>query len=299
MRRLNHLSALLFTLCAGTALAQTDPGQAAASNQAAAPNQAETLDQAAAPPAASAARSPMGLPLGWRSEFGAGLIVNPKFAGSDEYNVTPIPYFDFRYVDEAGTKYFANVPQGLGGFLYRSGSQASGNSFKVGASIAPGFNVRDDSIDGLDEVGVSTEARLFVEVARGRWSGNATFAQDVGSGHEGAYLDLSVNRRGRLMNGRGFYAVGPVLRFGDSVYKDSLFGITPEESIETGLPEYSAEAGVERLGLQALVSLPVGKSKWRFTTIVRGSQLIDNAADSPIVVDETQFFLLTSLTRNF
>ncbi len=279
--RFNYPFVFLLSLLAATVHAQTD------------------RNAAAAPQAASAARSPMGLPLGWRSEFGAGLIVNPKFAGSDEYNVTPIPYFDFRYVDEAGTKFFANVPQGLGGYLYRSGRHASGASFKVGASIAPGFNVRDDSIDGLEEVGLATEARLFVEVASGRWSGNATFAQDVGSGHEGTYLDLSVNRRGRLMGGRGFYAVGPVLRFGDSVYKDSLFGITPEESAETGFPEYSAEAGVERVGLQGLVSLPVGKSKWRFTTIVRGSQLIDNAAASPIVVDETQFFFLTSLTRNF
>jgi outer membrane protein len=241
----------------------------------------------------------MGAPLGWRSEFGVGAIVNPKFVGSDDYNVTPIPYFDFRYVDEKGTRFFANVPRGLGGFVYRSDPSASGGFFNVGLGVAPGFSVRDDSIEGLDEVGMATEARLYLELGARRWAASATLAQDVGSGHEGAYLDLSVNRRGRLMGGRGFYAVGPVLRFGDSVYKDSLFGVSAEDALRTGLPAYSAEAGVERIGLQGLASVPVGQSKWRFTTILRWSQLIDNAADSPVVVDETQLFLLTSLTRNF
>ena len=99
--------------------------------------------------------------------------------------------------------------------------------------------------------------------------------------------------------GSGFYAVGPVLRFGDTTYKDSLFGVTPEDSINSGLPEYKAESGVERFGLQGLVSLPVMKTKWRWTSVARASRLFDNAADSPIVVDKTQFFVITSLTRSF
>jgi outer membrane protein len=240
-----------------------------------------------------------GAPLGWRTELGVGVIVNPKFVGGDEYNVTPIPYFDFRYVDEKGTKYFANVPRGLGGYVYRSANPATGGFFNVGLSLGPGFSVRDDSIPGLDEVGVAAEGRLYLEAGARAWAATATFAQDVGSGHEGAYLDLGVNRRGRLMGGRGFYSLGPVLRFGDTVYKEALFGITPEESADTGLPIYSAEAGVERVGLQGLLSIPLGQSKWRLTTIIRGSRLIDNAADSPIVVDKNQLFFLSSVTRNF
>ncbi len=236
---------------------------------------------------------------GWRNQFGVGVIANPKFVGSDEYNVTPIPYFDLRYFDAKGARYFANVPQGIGGYLYRSLNPAEGSFLRIGAALAPGFNVRDDSIDGLEEVGVATEARLYLETGGRNWAATATLAQDVGSGHEGAYLDLSVALRGRFKDPRGFYAVGPVLRFGDKHYKDSLFGVTPQDSIDTGLPAYTADAGVERLGLQGLVSVPLGRSKWRVTGLLRASQLIDNAADSPIIVDETQFFFLTAITRSF
>jgi outer membrane scaffolding protein for murein synthesis (MipA/OmpV family) len=43
----------------------------------------------------------------------------------------------------------------------------------------------------------------------------------------------------------------------------------------------------------------MGKSKWRFTSILRVSTLLDDAADSPIIEDEMQLFFLTSFTRPF
>jgi outer membrane protein len=262
--------------------------------------QAQEDADSAAVAAASGVPSAAGVrQAGWRNQFGLGFIVNPKFVGSDEYNTRLIPYVDLRYFDTKGTRVFANVPQGLGGYFYRSRDLASGRFLNVGGAIAPGFNVRDDSIEGLDEIGISTEARLYVEAGGRSWTATATLAQDVGSGHEGAYLDLGVARRGRLGDGSGFYAVGPVLRVGDTTYKDAFYGVTEEDSIETGLPQYSADGNLERLGLQGLVSLPIGRSKWRFTTLFRASRLLNDAADSPIVVDKTQLFFLAAATRSF
>ncbi|MEE4277934.1 MAG: MipA/OmpV family protein [Halieaceae bacterium] len=280
-------AALASLLAATLSLA---PGGASAQDDA---DSAAVAAASGLPSAAGAMRA------GWRNQYGIGVIANPAFVGSDEYNITPIPYFDLRYFDQKGTRFFANVPQGIGGYMYRSRSLESGSFLNIGAAVAPGFNVRDDSIEGLDEVGISTEARVYLESGGRNWGATATLAHDVGSGHEGTYLDLSAQWRGRFKDPRGFYAVGPVLRLGDNTYKDSLFGVTAEDSIETGLPQYTADAGVERLGLQGLISLPVSTSKWRFTALLRASQLIDNAADSPIVVDETQLFFLTAFTRSF
>jgi len=236
---------------------------------------------------------------GWRNQWGLGVIANPATVGSDNYNITPVPYLDFRYFDDKGTKYFANIPQGIGGYFYRSRDRESGRFFSAGMGIAPGFNVRDDSIPGLKDVGVAAETRLYLELGNRRWTASATVAQDVGSGHEGAYVDLSAAYRGRLEKLKGFYAVGPVVRFGDDTYKQSLFGISAEESAASGLSEFTADANFERVGLQGLLSLPLGDSKWRVTGILRASQLTGDAADSPLVNEKTQLFFLTAITRPF
>ena len=255
---------------------------------------------AAAVAAVSGVPSAVGMgKSGWRNQWGIGVIANPKFVGSEDYNVSPIPYFDFRYMDQKGTKYFANVPQGLGGFFYRQRDMKKGSFVNIGAAIAPGFNVRDDSIVGLDEVGVSAEARIMLEAGGTKWVAAAVIAQDIASGHEGAYVDLSLNRRGQLGKGSGFYAFGPALRIGDATYNESFFSISTAASAASGLPAYEAKAGIERLGLQGLISLPMGKSKWRLTSLLRVSSLMDSAADSPIIADDLQYFFLTAFTRPF
>lgn len=263
-------------------------------------------DASATPAVSSASSAPVRAlrgQLGWRTQLGVGLIVNPESVGGEDYNVTPIPFFDFRYLDERGTKYFANVPQGLGGYFYRERSPGKGRDtgrfLNIGAGIAPGFNVRDDSTAGVEEIGISTEARLYLEAGGKKWSAGATLAQDIGSGHEGAYLDLSLARRGAIGKRGGFYTVGPVLRVGDDTYKAAFFNTGARQISGQTVPPYSADGGVERVGLQGLISLPLGDSKWRWTSIIRGSQLIGDAADSPIVVNETQLFFLSSITRSF
>ena len=264
------------------------------------PASAQQDADGAAVAAASGVASGVGArQAGWRNQWGIGVIANPKFAGSDDYNVTPIPYLDFRYMDQKGTKYFANVPQGVGGFFYRHRNMQTGGFVNVGAAIAPGFTVRDDTFEQLDEVGISTEARLYAEVGGRSWVAAATLAQDVGSGHEGAYLDLSLQKRGRLGNATGFYAWGPVLRIGDDTYKESFFNIPADVAAEVGIDPYDADAGVERLGLQGLISMPVGSSKWRVTSLLRVASLIDDASDSPIVEEDIQYFFLAAFTRSF
>lgn len=265
----------------------------------AAPATAQEDRDSAAVAAASGVPSAAGGPRGWRGQWGAGLIANPKFVGGDAYNLTPIPYLDFRYYDERGTRLFANIPQGLGGYFLRRRASQGRRFLNLGAALAPGFNVRDDSIDGLQEVDPAAELRLYLEAGTGPWVGSATLAQDVGSGHEGAYADLALSYRGQVGGRGGFFAAGPVLRIGDDDYKGALFGVTAAESAASGLPAFTPDAGVERAGLQGLLSMPLGASPWRWTAIVRGSRLMSDAADSPVTADATQWFFLTSFTRAF
>ena len=206
-----------------------------------------------------------GPPTGWSREIGPAVIINPSYQGSDDYNVQPVPFVDFRYRDERGVKYFANVPQGLGGYLYRSSNKAK-TRHAVSLALAPGFANRDpDDLDGLDTFGPSVEARLGWEFTAGPWALGATVSQALGTGHEGFYGELSAAWRQRLGN-RGFLSFGPNLRFGNAQYMDAFYGVTGSEAVRTGLDTFEADAGLESVGVQAVVSVPLSRA-WRFTAV--------------------------------
>lgn len=237
----------------------------------------------------AAAYAQPGPPQGWLKEFGLGAIVNPKRPGSDSYQFRPIPIFDFRYLDERGVRHFANVPQGLGTYLYRGQS-------KIGVALAPGFGTRDDA-PGLEEIGIATEARLFWERDQGPWRLSATAAADLGTGHEGAYLDLGVARRGRL-GPQGFWSLGPSLRLVDAAYARAQYGIRPEEAGPSGFAAFDAGSGLEQVAISAVVRKPLA-GKWSWTAVARLAYLTGDRADSPLVDTPVQGFLLLGITRPF
>lgn len=236
-------------------------------------------------------------PTGWQYDLGLGLIANPEFQGSDDYRILPVPYFDVRYVDEKGTKTFFNVPQGFGSYFVRERT-AGGNRFALSAAVAPGFQNRDvDDIPGIETFGIGLEARLGAEYDVGRWSLQAGLAQAIASGHEGLYGNLSASYR--FILGRGAFAgIGPSVRFGNSNFMSALYGVTPSESLASGLAAFEAGSGLESVAFQGLLSFPVG-SKWRFTGVARAGELVDDAGDSSLTVESSQFFLVAALTRRF
>ncbi len=246
---------------------------------------------------AIAGEAPVRPPIatGWQYDFGVGLIANPEFQGSDSYRVLPVPYFDVRYVDEKGTKTFVNVPQGFGRYFVRERLE-NGNRFALSAAVAPGFQNRDaDDIAGLETFGVGIEARLGAEFEIGRWSLQAAVAQAVASGHEGLYGNLSANYR--FILGRGAFAgIGPSLRFGNANYMSALYGVTPRESLASGLASFDAGSGLESVAIQGLLSFPVA-SNWRFTGVARAGRLVSDAGDSSLTLERSQFFLVAALTR--
>ncbi|MCH1599211.1 MAG: MipA/OmpV family protein [Pseudomonadales bacterium] len=235
--------------------------------------------------------------IGWQTDLGLGLIVNPEYQGAEDYRALPVPYFDVRYVDAQGTKTFFNVPQGFGTYFLRDRS-VSGNRFALSAAVGPGFQNRDtDEFQGLKTFGIGLEARLGAEYDIGRWSLQAGLAQAVASGHEGFYGNLNASYR--FVFGRGAIAgLGPSLRFGNSTYMSALYGVTQQESVSSGLSAFAAGSGMESVALQGFLSIPLG-SKWRFTGVARAGELIGDAGDSTLTAQPTQFFFVTALTRRF
>jgi outer membrane protein len=240
----------------------------------------------------------LGRRQGWQTELGAAVLVNPEFQGGDDYRVLPVPYFDVRYVDEKGTRFFANVPQGVGTYFVRR-RNATGQSLSIGASLAPGFTNRDpkNAPPEVNTFGTGLEGRFLVDLSGRHWGVQARASQGVVGGHGGFYVDLGASWRTRLGN-RGFLAIGPNLRFGAADYMSALYSVTPEEGAATGLAPFQADAGLESVSLQGVLNLPI-TGKWRFTTVGRIGQLQSDAKDSSLTSNATQLFLLTAITRQF
>ncbi|MEZ5489717.1 MAG: MipA/OmpV family protein [Gammaproteobacteria bacterium] len=234
---------------------------------------------------------------GWQTDLGVGLIANPEYQGAEDYRVLPVPYFDVRYVDARGTKLFFSVPQGFGGYLIRERLE-NGARFALSAAVGPGFQNRDpEDVSGIDTFGIGLETRIGTEYDTGPWSFQASLAKAIASGHEGMYGNLSASYRFAISN-RAFAGIGPSLRFGDDRYMSALYGVSQRESAASGLAAFDAGSGLESVGVQGLVSFPVGDT-WRFTGVARLGRLMNDADDSSLTVEPTQAFLVVALTRRF
>jgi len=249
--------------------------------------------------AGEAPGTPMAPPqsAGWQTDLGVGMIFNPEFQGSDDYRMLPVPYFDVRYVDARGVRTFISVPQGVGQYLLRERLD-NGSRFALSAALAPGFQNRDtDQFRGLETFGIGLEARLGAEYDTGPWSLQAGLAKAIIAGHEGMYGNISASYR--FVLGRGtIAALGPSVRLGDDRYMAALYGVTPRESEASGINAFSASGGLESIGLQGFLSVPVS-DKWRFTGVARFGRLLGDAGDSSLTIQPNQLFIVTALTRRF
>ncbi|WP_421788471.1 MipA/OmpV family protein [Hyphobacterium sp.] len=84
-------------------------------------------------------------------------------------------------------------------------------------------------------------------------------------------------------------------------YADALFSVTPNGSAASGLPVYTAQSGVQDIGLTLFLDQLV-TDDWSVTGIFGISRLQGDFADSPIVTirgDDMQYFAGIGLGRRF
>lgn len=130
---------------------------------------------------------------------------------------------------------------------------------------------------------------------------NVTAVQGLnGVGHRGFAAHASVGYGGRLGE-RWSYSIGPNITWGDSQFLQAYFGVTPEQAARSGYRLYSPGLGVKDVRLAGMLT-------WRFAdraaaiARVEVSQLLDRAADSPIVDQRgsaTQAFFGLGLSYRF
>ena len=215
-------------------------------------------------------------PSDWQLTLGAGVGFAPDYEGSDDYEAIFLPEAEIVWKDRVSLS-----PGGLNIDAYQGERLTLG--FGLGLTDS-----RDDSdnsaLRGLGDIDTSAEGSLYASYEFDFASINALFAQDLGDGHEGAFVELSADVFLPVTDDL-VLLVGPDLTWASEDYMQSFFGISSSQAASSAYSTFDADAGFKDVGLHAMVRYPLTESI-SLNGIVQYKRLLGDAADSPIVEDE-------------
>ncbi len=238
-------------------------------------------------------QAPGGDTDGWRVSAGATVLVLPFYPGDEDYRVLPVPYFDIAY----GDRFTADIPNGLRYRLVKD------ERFEFGVGVAGDFGRDEENaaiLEGLGDLGPSIGPQVFARYNLGRWSVSGVVIGDVADGHGGVTAEASLSYRVFASRSTGVLATSVGVGAGDETYVASVFGIDADQAARSAaqLPEFATNAGVTEVSVGATYVRPITR-KVSFVTTGSVARLVGDAADSPLTVEDTQFFGQATLAYRF
>lgn len=211
-------------------------------------------------------------PEAFSAKLGLGVGATPDYVGSDDYRLRIIPLIDIRYDDIVALQ--GNV---LRVFPVRDGN------VRAGPLLAYQFGrkeKRNPVLRGMGDISDTVQLGGFLEYHDTSFVALGEVRKSLGAG-QGTMAMLTVAHG--LMR-RDPFLLGAAVRFkwlSQSAVQTN-FGVTADQSLATGLPEYFPEAGVSEVGLHMLARYDIN-DRWRLEGLVGYSRMLGNAADSPLV----------------
>lgn len=221
----------------------------------------------------------------WAFSIGVTSGFSPDYEGSNDYSFGYSPNISASWRDTIFYK-----GRTLGANLIRQKNLKAGLMITKSSGRSEDCN---DKLDGLGDVDGSIEAGGFVSFRKKPYRFKAEVKQDVGSGHEGALVYLGAGTNLPFENLPISIELGAT--WASSNYMESFFGIDAQQSLDSGLKQYNAGAGIKDIKLSMTTGYPITK-RWRIGAAVEYHRLVGDAADSPIVVDKNQFLAGISLS---
>jgi outer membrane scaffolding protein for murein synthesis (MipA/OmpV family) len=231
------------------------------------------------------------------SYVGLGLRVRPAYEGAATARAQAIPYLRLY-----GDNLFARTTQGIleGGFQIKPtngvafGAQLA---YEDGRVTAESAFLKAHHFEDIAS-GASVGAHAEVDWTIGPMPLNALvrFRQNIRSGL-GAQADLLLTA-GLFSQGGINAGVFGQLTWSDAKASQSYFGLTPQQAAVTGLPVYSAGAGLRFAAIGILGSVDVS-THWLILWGGSMQRLAGAARNSPIVQDRTNWYAHAGLAYRF
>lgn len=231
----------------------------------------------------------------WSIRFGAGAVLGSAYPGSETLMLNPLPIVDIDY--RAGLpgvdSIFLNARDGLGIVALRRGP------FSLGGGV--GFSLGRDQdvaarLHGLGDIDPAAVGNLFLRADFGRLGFSAKVDRAFGQ-QDGTTVTVGAGYRMRITP-RLMMAAQVGLTWADGDHMQQWFGVTDTQARRSSLARYSAGAGFRNVtvGLNAIYR---ASEHWELNAGVGLSQLLGDAADSPITQQAAQPFGLVGVAYRF
>lgn len=219
----------------------------------------------------------------WDVKLGAGLRIGPRYEGSANYSVSPVPYFNVVWRDTVSlgigglnVNFLRDQNYVLGaGLTYHPGRDEKGNSF-FGTDLFGS----DDRLKGLGDIDAAVGLRLFGSYMLGPLSFRGSLTKYTGSQNDGVLIDMGMAVPFHLADN---LILSPGLRtsWASDSYMETFFGVTPLQSSRSAFPVFNAESGIKDVaaGVNATYLLD---RHWFIAADASIKQLMDDADKSPI-----------------
>jgi outer membrane scaffolding protein for murein synthesis (MipA/OmpV family) len=116
-----------------------------------------------------------------------------------------------------------------------------------------------------------------------------------GSGLSGL---VQFNFRQALLPRKLYLIAGPDMEFGNKEHEQTWFGVTPIQSLQSGLPVYTPGGGVNTVGVHATLTYRASEHVfWRAFANLK--DLVGQAGNSPIVEQRTERVIGVGVAYHF
>lgn len=228
----------------------------------------------------------------WRTVVGLAAEVQPVYEGARAYRVSGGPNLLIYYRDAA----FISTGDGVGYNFLRGDHYQLG----LGMTYDLGREQKDDltTLRGMGDISPAPVAKLYGSVVLSKKLPlilRFDARQFVG-GAEGAVGDAAVYIPLPGSSKRFVMFAGPSITVADHHYLQSLFGVSAQQSLASGHPEYLiTHNGTAAAGVGFSASKFLGKH-WLVNLDAAISQLRGDPANSPIVERRTQRVIALSFS---
>ncbi len=223
----------------------------------------------------------------WSVTVGFAPVYSPVFQGASDYGFSIFPDLRVRYKDD----FFASVPDGIGYNIINNDSWKLGPLTKIrfGREEETGgspflISGETNALRGLGNIDSAYEIGGFAEYTFEKIRSRLEVRQGFG-GHEGYVADYNINYFDK--NGPLSYSFGPRISYGSGDFMNVYYGISQQQSNNSGLSRYEANSGIESYGLGGASTLPLTDNT--AVTLFGGFDLLgDNVKKSPLIIERGQ-----------